>query len=256
MEAVTASVLLADLRHRGIAVAVEHGELVLRARKGALTPEIKAAVAAGKRELLELVRSEADGVDADDHAGDPVAEVAAAGPGLPGGRATDDHRPGERADARVEERHQDAQGGTAHDPGRTLALDAAGEGQSELIWDETATDQILHDEITRLARLCPTDWRLTEADAPALRAAEDAINTAFQAKDIGALRRALRAYRWACFRSFRRHNAAGRPNPQEDIQEIAERLAGGPVKVVGEETVRGVRRILYAPAEIGICDEH
>lgn len=217
MEAVTASTLLADLRSRGIAVALEGGALVLRAKKGALTPEIKAAVTAGKSELLELVMPEIDGADADDHAGSPAAAVATAkGPSLPEGRAAHDHGPGERIDAGPKEYCQDPQGGTARHPSRTPALDADGESQSELIWEETAADQLLHAEIARLARLCPSDWRITETNAPALHALEDAVDTAFRSEDMGTLTRALREYRLGCFRSFRRPNVAGTLGEEAD----------------------------------------
>lgn len=52
----TAAALLAELRRRGVELWAEGDRLGYRAPRGALTPELREAVAARKGELLELLR--------------------------------------------------------------------------------------------------------------------------------------------------------------------------------------------------------
>jgi TubC N-terminal docking domain len=57
----TATGLLEDLRRQGARVEVDGGDLVITARRGIVTPELRAALADAKSELVTAIRASATG---------------------------------------------------------------------------------------------------------------------------------------------------------------------------------------------------
>lgn len=57
----SAIALLEDLRRQGARIDVDGGDLVITARRGLVTPELRAALAEAKPELLETLRASATG---------------------------------------------------------------------------------------------------------------------------------------------------------------------------------------------------